>query len=153
MPQRFQAYGLQAEIWIPLTRSQDTPRADEESKATVLARLKPGLTLATASADLDLIVKRLALLHPGDFPKHFKARIQSATDSLLGPQGGATTFHSDMKHLLYDLLAAVAILLKPAESYSLDTRHQTANLTYSSGSDGLCDGQEHRSHERKYRRH
>jgi len=111
MPQRFQAYGLQAEIWIPLTRSQDTPRADEESKATVLARLKPGLSLATASADLDLIVKRLALLHPGDFPKHFKARIQSATDSLLGPQGGATTFHSDMKHLLYDLLAAVAMLL------------------------------------------
>jgi predicted permease len=111
MPQRFQAYGLQAEIWIPLTPSQDTPRADEESKATVLARLRPGLTLATASADLDLIVKRLALLHPDDFPKHFKARIQSATDSLLGPQGGATTFHSDMKHLLYDLLAAVAMLL------------------------------------------
>jgi putative ABC transport system permease protein len=111
MPQRFQAYGLQAEIWVPLTRSQDTPRADEESKATVLARLKPGLTLATASADLDLIVKRLALLHPDDFPRHFKARIQSATDSLLGPQGGATTFHSDTKHLLYDLLAAVAMLL------------------------------------------
>jgi putative ABC transport system permease protein len=111
MPQRFQAYGLQAEIWIPLTRSQNTPRAEEDSKATVLARLKPGLTLVTASADLDLIVKRLALLHPDDFPKHFAARVQSATDSLLGPQGGATTFHSDMKHLLYDLLAAVAMLL------------------------------------------
>jgi putative ABC transport system permease protein len=111
MPQRFQAYGLQAEIWIPVTRSRDTPRADEESKASVLARLKPGLTLETASADFDLIVKRLALLHPDDFPKHFAARIQSATDSLLGPQGGATTFHSDMKHLLYDLLAAVAMLL------------------------------------------
>src|SRR5208282_2534220 len=111
MPQRFQAYGLQAEIWIPVTRSRDTPRADEESKANVLARLKPGLTLETASADLDLIVKRLALLHPDDFPKHFAVRVQSATDSLLGPQGGATTFHSDMKHLLYDLLAAVAMLL------------------------------------------
>jgi predicted permease len=111
MPQRFQAYGLQAEIWIPVTGSRDTPRADEEAKASVLARLKPGLTLETASADLDLIVKRLALLHPDDFPKHFAARVQSATDSLLGPQGGATAFHSDMKHLLYDLLAAVAMLL------------------------------------------
>jgi putative ABC transport system permease protein len=111
MPQQFQAYGLQAQIWIPVTRSRDTPRADEESKATVLARLKPGLTLETASAELDLIVKRLALLHPDDFPKHFTARVQSARDSLLGPQGGATTFHSDMKHLLYDLLAAVAMLL------------------------------------------
>ncbi len=111
MPQRFQAYGLQAEIWIPVTRSLDTPRADEESKASVLARLKPGLTLEAASAEFDLIVKRLALLHPDDFPKHFTARIQSARDSLLEPQGGATTFHSDMKHLLYDLLAAVAMLL------------------------------------------
>jgi putative ABC transport system permease protein len=111
MPQRFQAYGLQAEIWIPVTRSRDAPRTDEESKATVLARLKSGITIETASADLDVIVRRLALLHPDDFPKHFAARVQSATDSLLGPQGGATTFHSDMKHLLYDLLAAVAMLL------------------------------------------
>jgi putative ABC transport system permease protein len=111
MPPRFQAYGLQAQIWIPLTSSLDTPRAEEESKAAVLARLKPGLTLETASADLDVIAKRLALLHPDDFPKHFAARVQSATDSLLGPQGGRTQFHSDMKHLLYDLLAAVAMLL------------------------------------------
>ncbi len=111
MPQRFQAYGLQAEIWIPVTRSRDTPRADEESAAAVLARLKPGITLETASADLDVIVKRLALLHPDDFPKHFTTRVQSAADSLLGPQGGRTQFHSDMKHLLYDLLAAVAMLL------------------------------------------
>src|SRR5277367_4762633 len=111
MPQRFQAYGLQAEIWIPVTGSRDTPRADDEAKASVLARLKPGLTLEAASADFDLIIKRLALLHPDDFPKHFTTRIQSATDSLLGPQGGGTTFHSDIKHLLYDLLAAVAMLL------------------------------------------
>jgi predicted permease len=111
MPQLFQAYGLQAQIWIPVTRTRDTARADEESTAAVLARLKPGITLGTASADLDVIVKRLALLHPDDFPKHFTARVQSAADSLLGPQGGRTQFHSDMKHLLYDLLAAVAMLL------------------------------------------
>jgi putative ABC transport system permease protein len=111
MPPRFQAYGLQAQIWVPVTRSLDTPRAEEESTAAVLARLKPGISLETASADLDVIVKRLALLHPNDFPKHFATRVQSATDSLLGPQGGRTQFHSDMKHLLYDLLAAVAMLL------------------------------------------
>jgi len=111
MPQRFQAYGLQAQIWLPVTHPRDTPHADEESTAAVLARLKPGITLETASADLDVIVKRLALLHPDDFPKHFTARVQLAADSLLGPQGGRTQFHSDMKHLLYDLLAAVAMLL------------------------------------------
>ena len=111
MPPRFQAYGLQAQIWIPITRSRNTPGAEEEPTAAVLGRLKPGITIETASADLDVIVKHLALLHPDDFPKHFAARVQSATDSLLGPQGGRTQFHSDMKHLLYDLLAAVAMLL------------------------------------------
>src|SRR5580698_9434058 len=111
IPPRFQAYVLQAQIWIPLTRSRNTPRAEEESAAAVLARLRPGITIEAASADLDVIVKRLALLHPDDFPKHFATRVQSAADSLLGPQGGRTQFHSDMKHLLYDLLAAVAMLL------------------------------------------
>jgi putative ABC transport system permease protein len=111
MPPRFQAYGIQAEVWIPITRSRDTPRVEGEFLAQALARLKPGVTLETASADFNVIVKRLALLHPDDFPKHFTTRIQSARDSLLGPQGGGTTFHSDIKHLLYDLLAAVTMLL------------------------------------------
>ena len=88
MPQRFQAYGLQAEIWIPITRSRDTPRADEESQASVLARLKPGVTLEAASADLDLIVKRLALLHPDDFPKHFTARVAVGHGLPLGTPRG-----------------------------------------------------------------
>ena len=77
----------------------------------MLARLKPRLTLETASADLDLIVKRLALLHPDDFPKRVAARGQSATDSLWDPKAVPPHSIPDMKHLLYDLLAAVAMLL------------------------------------------
>jgi predicted permease len=111
MPLRFRAYGLQAQIWLPITRSRNTPRADGEFPAQVLARLKPGVSLETASADLDLIVKRLVALHPDDFPPHSTARVESATDLLLGPKGGGPTFHSDLKHLLYDLLAAVGMLL------------------------------------------
>jgi putative ABC transport system permease protein len=109
MPARFQAYGTQAEIWVPISRSRDTPRAEGEEPADALARLKPGVTLAAASADLEVIVERLALLHPDDFPKHFTVRVQSETDYLLAPRAGAV--HSDIKHLLYDLLAAVAMLL------------------------------------------
>ena len=33
MPARFQAYGSQTQIWIPIARSRDTPRADGEFPA------------------------------------------------------------------------------------------------------------------------
>src|SRR5580658_7792293 len=111
MPARFQAYGSQTQVWIPIIRSRDTPRADGEFPAEVLARLKPGVTIETASADLQVIVKRLAILHPDDFPKHFTARVLSATDFFMRPQKGWTLVSADVKHLLYDMLAAVVMLL------------------------------------------
>jgi putative ABC transport system permease protein len=111
MPARFQAYGSETQVWIPITRSRDTPRADGEFPAEVLARLKPGVTTETASADLEVIVKRLALLHPDDFPKHFTARVLSAADFFMRPQKGWTLVTADVRHLLYDMLAAVAMLL------------------------------------------
>lgn len=111
MPARFQAYGTQAEIWIPISRSLEPPRAEGEHLADTLARLKPGVTLQAASADLEVIVKRLALLHPNDFPKHFSVRVQPEADYLLAPRVGPSPFHSDLKHLLYELLVAVGMLL------------------------------------------
>jgi putative ABC transport system permease protein len=111
MPARFQAFGTQSQIWIPITRSRDTPRADGEFPAEVLARVKPGVTMETASADLEVIVKHLALLHPDDFPKHFKTRVLSAVDFFMTPPKGWGGVSSDLKHLLYDMLAAVAMLL------------------------------------------
>ncbi|HMD39160.1 MAG TPA: ABC transporter permease, partial [Candidatus Acidoferrum sp.] len=111
MPARFQAYGTQDDIWIPISRSRDTPREDGEFPAEMLARLKPGVTLQAASADIDVIVRQLALQHPGDFPKRFNVRVQSLTDYMLSPVGMTPVFPSDIKHLLYDLLAAVAMLL------------------------------------------
>jgi putative ABC transport system permease protein len=111
MPARFEAFGTQTNIWIPITRSRDTPRADGEFPAEVLARLKPGVTMETASADLEVIVKRLALLHPDDFPKHFRTRVVSAVDFFMTPQKGWDGVSSDLKHLLYNMLAAAAILL------------------------------------------
>jgi putative ABC transport system permease protein len=73
--------------------------------------LKRGVTVETASVDLDVIVKRLAILHPDDFPKHFSTRVESVSDFLMGPQGGGPVFFSDIKHMLYDLLVAVMMLL------------------------------------------
>jgi putative ABC transport system permease protein len=111
MPARFQAFGSQAEIWIPVNRSSGMPSAEREFSAELLARLKPGVSLQSASAALDVIVRDLAVLHPREFPKHFTVRAESATDYLLAPRGGGAVFRSDIKHLLYDLLAAVTMLL------------------------------------------
>ncbi len=121
MPPRFQAFGPLQEIWIPITCSLGTPRLTRPGGAAggwrvyLLARLKSGVKLQAASADLGVIVKRLSVLHPDDYPKHFTARVQSTTDALLGPMGIggviAVGFNPDIKHLLYDLLAAVAMLL------------------------------------------
>src|SRR6202162_4262042 len=111
MPPRFRAYGSLQQIWLPITSTDGMPGTAQESRVSLLARLKPGVTVETASADLDVIIKRLASLHPDEFPKHFDARVESASDFLMGPQGGGPVFFSDMKHMLYDLLAAVIMLL------------------------------------------
>lgn len=111
MPPRFQAFGSQADIWIPINRANDAARRLEDFPALLLGRLKPGMTLQAAAADLDVIVHRLAKARPNDFPKRFTVRAQTAADNLLASAGPPSSFHSDLKHLLYYLLAGVAMLL------------------------------------------
>jgi putative ABC transport system permease protein len=71
MPPRFQAFGSQADIWIPINRANDSARRLQDFPAELLGRLKPGVTLQAAAADLDVIVQRLAKAHPDSFPKRF----------------------------------------------------------------------------------
>jgi putative ABC transport system permease protein len=113
MPERFQAFGSQADIWIPINRANDTARRLEDFPAQLLGRLKPGVTLEAAAADVDVIVHRLAKTRPNYFPKQFTVRVQTATDDLLASAGSSapSSFHPDLKHLLYYLLAGVAMLL------------------------------------------
>jgi len=111
MPPRFQAFGGRTEIWTPLSLSRDKGRAYTSLPGELLARLKPGVTMPAASADMDTIVKRFAADHPKDFPARFNVHLQTARDHLLAPAGATAFFHSDLKHLLYDLLAAVFMLL------------------------------------------
>ena len=117
MPARFQAYGALVQIWIPITNVPGAAgTAGETTVSTMMARLKPGVSLGAASADLDVIIRRLAKSRPGDFPRHFSARVITATEFLMGPfgigtAGGAETQHFDIRHMLYDLLAGAVILL------------------------------------------
>jgi predicted permease len=113
MPPRFQAYGALVQIWMPYRSPADAARAGLDQHGTILARLRPGVTIEEASADLNFILQRLAMFHPDEFPRHFTARVQSATDFLMGPWGigGAGGSEYGVKAMLYSLLAAVAILL------------------------------------------
>jgi len=109
MPQRFQAFGVLAQLWIPVTWTLDMPRTDQEF--ALLTRLKPGVSVETASAELDVVFKHLATLHPNDFPKQFVVRGMRANDFLMA--GAGAVFQSDMKleGMLFGLLAAVMMLL------------------------------------------
>jgi putative ABC transport system permease protein len=111
MPPRFHAYGPGMQIWTPITWNSGTSGSGQKLRLNLLGRLRRGTTLEAASSNFEVIAKRLAAIHPNDFPKHFTTRVESAEDFLMGPKGGGPTFHSDVKHLMYDLLVAVMILL------------------------------------------
>src|SRR5580704_5512276 len=117
MPPRFQAFGAMNQVWVPSTDARGAGEKEgEEAFGTMMARLKPGVNIGQASAELDVIVKRIAKNKPQEFPKYFTARAQTATDFMMGPwgigsAGGPETEHFDIRHMLYDLLAGVLLLL------------------------------------------
>jgi putative ABC transport system permease protein len=94
MPQRFNAF--RASFWLPMR--------DEGNIPSVMGRLKPGVSVQAAGADLDAIAHRLQKANPGGpfpFPEKFAIVPQTLLDSLVG----------GFKKTLYSLLAAVLLLL------------------------------------------
>jgi predicted permease len=115
MPERFHGFGVTQEFWMPVGEEQRSAEAEKERKVNVLARVKRGVTFGTASVEIDVLVKRLAAMHPDDddYPKKLAARVVSANEYLMGPSGAAMVLNSqiNLKSILYDLLAAVLLLL------------------------------------------
>src|SRR6202034_3264458 len=66
-----------------------------------MGHLKPGVSQPEAVADLTVIARRLALVYPKDYPKHFTVEVQSLTDVVVGR----------FRTTLYIMLAAVGLLL------------------------------------------
>ncbi len=94
MPPRFNAYG--ASVWLPVS--------PDEGWLALMGRLKPGVSVQAAAADLDAIAHRLQRLNPGEketYPEKFAIEARTLLDSLIG----------DFKRTLYALLAAVLMLL------------------------------------------
>jgi putative ABC transport system permease protein len=94
MPQRFNAF--RANFWLPIR--------DEGNIPSVMGRLKPGVSVQAAGADLDAIAHRYQKANPGGpfpLPEIFAIVPQTLLDSLIG----------GFKETLYGLLAAVLLLL------------------------------------------
>jgi len=68
---------------------------------SLMGHLKPGVSQREAVADLTVIARRLALVYPKDYPKHFTVEVQSLTDLVVGR----------FRTTLYIVLAAVGLLL------------------------------------------
>lgn len=114
MPERFRGFGTW-DIYTPVSWS---PKEEDPAKApkyNATARIKKGVTIAAASAELTVLTKQLAAMHPSDddYPQKFTARVIGLNDYLLGPNGFAQVVDTkiSLKAILYDLLAAVLVLL------------------------------------------
>ncbi len=102
MPPRF-AWGG-ADLWIPCSyeAAQTLTSGQFDKYWGFVARLKPGVSVKEASADVTLIAKRLATLYPKDYPKHFDASVENFGHAVV-PQ--------EFRNSLYIFLVAVSLLL------------------------------------------
>jgi putative ABC transport system permease protein len=98
MPKRFTKLG--ADLYRPFRIDPSDP-AQKNEYFMFQAKLKPGVTLEQAGADLDIIGHRLATVYPRNYPKQFRVTAISWVDSIVG-QFSAT---------LFTLAGAVGLLL------------------------------------------
>ena len=101
MPPRFGWYD--ADVWIPKTPHAgiSTAFAGLPERWFVLGRLKPGVSMAQAGADLTAVVNRLAKIRPQDYPAQFQVLVAQIGHSVAG----------HFASTLYTVLVAVGLLL------------------------------------------
>jgi putative ABC transport system permease protein len=98
MPREFNAF--EAGFWLP--ESPDASRPSLRGGTEVVGRLRPGINVQTAAADLDVIIHRLP--NTGGVAQKFTVRVQKWLDALIG----------GFKQAIYALIAAVFLLLSIA---------------------------------------
>ena len=98
MPKRFTKLG--ADMWQPVTLSRADP-ALREQYFMFQARLKPGVTIPQATADLDVIGHRVVKTYERDYPKQFRVTAVGWVDNIVG----------QFSKTLYTLAGAVGLLL------------------------------------------
>jgi putative ABC transport system permease protein len=105
MPPRFQLLG--ADLYIPmkfttgLTADAIGGPPGQPLYAWTVARLKPGVKLAQAAADCDVIARNEAKMYPDLYPKQFKVIVGTMAD----------IYTRGLRNMIYILLGAVLMLL------------------------------------------
>ena len=84
------------EVYLPLKLTADPART-----FFIMTRLKPGVTRAAATAEIQSLLEQFAKQTPSHFPEHFHVTLAGLNDHFVERIGGT----------LYLLLAAVALLL------------------------------------------
>ncbi|HZT32229.1 MAG TPA: ABC transporter permease [Bryobacteraceae bacterium] len=98
-PAYFQ-FGQQTELWVPAAFSPERLRWRGSHSVAVLARLKPGVTIGQAQAEMSAIARRLEQQHP-DFNKGWGVRLLSLQESIV----------TGVRPILLVLMAAVGFVL------------------------------------------
>jgi predicted permease len=105
MPPRFLLLG--ADIWIPMKITPDLTGAavgepaGEPLYVWTVGRLKPGVTLKQAAADMEVIAHNEAKAYPDLYPKQFKVLVGTIAD----------LYTRGLRTMIYILLGAVVMLL------------------------------------------
>ncbi len=103
LPPRFVLNGC--DVWIPIYAGH-ADIDNNESGNTVLylansEHLKPGVSLRTAEADVNVTMHHVAAMFPADFPKDFTVQLETVADYTTG----------NFKGMLFALMGAVLMLL------------------------------------------
>jgi putative ABC transport system permease protein len=98
MPPRFNIYRVA--LWVPIDI------ATQDDTLQIVGRLKPGVSLPSAAADLDMIAHRLTAAEPSFAltPEHYKVVVSRLIDQSVGPFGKA--LNALMVAVLFLLLIA-----------------------------------------------
>ena len=94
LPQRF-VWG-DGDVYLPLKLT-----ADPKKRYSVNLRLKPGISYATANAELDRLLRDFSKENPDQYPKVFRVAVRGLNEK----------FEQDLGKTLLLLLSAVALLL------------------------------------------
>jgi putative ABC transport system permease protein len=89
-----------ADVWIPDAASVRDPNGKDKG-FWLQARLKQGISLSQAEAQLNVIAKRLAQRYPDRYPKKFEIKVINVIDWVVGK----------FRWVLYTLFGAVGLLL------------------------------------------
>ncbi|HXE30693.1 MAG TPA: ABC transporter permease [Terriglobales bacterium] len=104
MPKVF-TFAPRVQLWVPLALNRGSRIPNESDELAIIGRMKPGVTLAQAQADMDVMGKRLESARP-NAAGWFRSRVTPLTRQAAG----------DTREPLLLLLAAVGLVLLIAAS-------------------------------------